>query len=76
MAPGTLFGVVLIGAGILGLAVSRVLTDLAANSHAYLRPRLDKAAFKRRNLRIVRIMAGAWVLLGAGIAIFAAVKGN
>lgn len=76
MAPGTLFGLALIGAGILGLLVSRVLTDFAANSQAYLRPGLDKVAFKRRNVRIVRIIGGAWIVLGAGAAIFGLVTGH
>lgn len=76
IAPGTLFGLVLIGAGILLLSVSRVLTDVAASSQAYLRPGVDKAAFKRRNARILRVMAGAWVVLGAGIATFGAVTGH
>lgn len=76
MAPGTLFGLVLIGAGILGLLVSRVVTDFAASSQAYLRPGLDKAAFKRRNVRYVRIMGGAWIVLGAGAVVFGLVTGR
>jgi hypothetical protein len=75
MAPAIIFGLTLVGAGILGMAVSRVLTDIAANSHAYLRPQLDKAAFKRRNVRIVRYMAGAWIALGLGLTVFGLVTG-
>jgi hypothetical protein len=30
---------------------------------------MDKAAFKRRNVRYVRIMGGAWIVPGAGAAV-------
>jgi hypothetical protein len=76
MAPGTLFGLVVIAGGILILIVSRFLTNVAASSRAYLQPDLDKAAFKRRNLRILRFMAAAWFVIGAGIAIFGLMTGR
>jgi len=76
MAPGTVFGLVLIAAGVLVVIVSPFLTKIAASSRAYLQPKLDKAAFKRRNLRILRVMAVAWVVIGAGIAIFGIMTGR
>jgi hypothetical protein len=76
MAPGTLFGLVLAGAGILVLTVSRPLTNIATQSQAYLRPSLDKTAFKRRNIRILRYMAIIWIVVGMGIVIFALVTGG
>ena len=76
MAAGTIFGLVLIAAGILVLAISGPLTKLSANSQAYLRPRLDKAAFIRRNLRVVRVMGFVWIVLGAGISVFGIVTGR
>lgn len=76
MAPATVFGLALIGAGILMIAVSRVLTNIAANSQAYLRPQLDKAAFTRKNVRILRYMAGAWIAIGIVVTILGLVTGS
>lgn len=76
MAPGTLFGLIVIAGGVLVILVSRVLTNFAANSQAYLRPGPDKAAFKQRNVRLVRYMGVAWMVLGAGAAIFGLVTGH
>jgi hypothetical protein len=75
MAPATLFGLALIGAGIFLAAVSPFLTNKAASSQAYLRPGLDQDAFKHRNVRGLRWIAGVWVVVGAAIAIFGLVKG-
>lgn len=76
MAPGTFFGLVVIVGDILLMIVSRSLTNIAASSRAYLKPDLDKSAFKRRNLRVLRFMAAAWLVIGAGIAIFGMVSGH
>lgn len=45
MASGTIFGLALIGAGVLMTALSTVLTEAAANTQSYFRPNLDKPAF-------------------------------
>ena len=76
MAPGTLFGLVVVVAGILILPVSPFLTKVAARSQKYLRPSLDEEAFRRRNLRILRFMAGAWIVIGVGVAIFGLLTGR
>jgi hypothetical protein len=77
MAPGTLFGLVLIGAGIFLFAVSPFLTDRAAKIRVeWLQPNLDRLAFKRRNVRILRFMAAAWVVIGLGIAIYGLASGH
>lgn len=77
MAPGTLFGLVLIGAGIFVFAVSPFLTDRAVKFRVeWLQQNLDQPTFKRRNIRILRVMAVAWVVIGLGIAIFGLVTGR
>lgn len=76
MALATVFGLVLTGAGILLMVVSRFLTDVAANSRAFFRPNPDRIAFKRRNVKILRYMAGAWIVLGTGIMIIGIASGR
>ncbi len=77
MAPGTLFGLVVMGAGIFVFAISRALTDRAARIRAeWLQPSLDRPAFKRRNVRIVRLMAGSWIALGVVCAVVGLVSGR
>lgn len=76
MTPGTVFGLALIGAGILVFLIARPLTDAAAHSQSYLRPTLDKEAWKRRNVRGARVIGGAWMVIGAAIAIFGLVTGR
>lgn len=77
MAPGTLFGLVLMGAGIFLFAVSRVLTDRVAKFRVeWFQPNLDKRANSRRNVRILRIMAGVWVVIGIGCASFGVITGR
>jgi hypothetical protein len=77
MAPGTLFGLVVMGAGIFFFAISRPLTDRAARIRVeWFQPSLDRPAFTRRNVRIVRLMAGSWVVLGIVFAVVGLVSGR
>jgi hypothetical protein len=77
MAPGTLFGLVVMGTGIFVFAISRALTDRAARIRVeWFQPSLDRPAFKRRNVRIVRLMAGSWVVLGIVCAVVGLVSGR
>jgi hypothetical protein len=75
MAPGTIFGLALIAGGILAFLVARPLTNATVNSRSYLTPGLDKEAWTRKNVRGVRIMGVAWIVLGAAIAVFGLVTG-
>lgn len=75
MAPGTIFGLALIAMGILMFLVARPVTNRAVNSRSYLRPSLDKEAWTRKNVRGVRNMGVAWIVLGAAIAVFGLVTG-
>jgi len=75
MASGTIFGLALIGAGLLMMALSTVLTEAAANTQAYFRPNLDKPAFKRRNVKVLRVIFGAWIVLGLIIAVIGVISG-
>jgi hypothetical protein len=76
MAPGTIFGLALIGAGILVFLVARPLTNAAVNSGLYFRPDLDKEDFKRKNVRGARIIGISWIVLGAVIAVYGIVTGH
>jgi hypothetical protein len=76
MTPGTLFGLVLIGAGIFGLAVSDPLSKIATSSRAYLRPGLDRESYQRRNILQIRAIAVLWILLGVGCAIYGLTTGH
>lgn len=77
MAPGTLFGLALIGAGVFLFAVSPLLTDRAAKIKVdWFQPNLDRPAFKRRNVRILRFMAVSWVAVGVGFAIYGLASGR
>jgi len=77
MAPGTLFGLVVMGAGIFVFAISRALTDRAARIRVeWFQPSLDRPAFKRRNVRIVRLMAASWVVLGIVCAVVGLASGR
>ncbi|HSN36555.1 MAG TPA: hypothetical protein VLT34_09420 [Arthrobacter sp.] len=77
MASGTLFGLVLIGAGIFLFAVSQFLTDHAAKIRVeWFQPDLNRPAFKRRNVRILRFTAAALVVIGLGIAVYGLVSGR
>lgn len=75
MAPGTAFGLALIGVGILVFLMARVLADAAVKSQTYLRPSLNKDAWRRWYLRGARIIGGAWMLIGTALAIFGFVTG-
>lgn len=75
MTPGTIFGLALAGAGIFLFATSPALTERATRIRVeWFQPNLDRPAFKRRNVRILRIMAGAWVVIGVAIAILGLVS--
>ncbi|UZX03477.1 hypothetical protein F8G81_13270 [Arthrobacter sp. CDRTa11] len=75
MTPGTIFGLALVGAGIFLFAISPALTERVARIRVeWFQPNLDRPAFKRRNVRILRIMAGAWVGIGVAIAILGLVS--
>lgn len=75
MAPGALFGLALIGAGVFPFAVSPFLTDRAAKIRVdWFQPNLERPAFKRRSVRILRFMAAAWVVIGIGFATYGLVS--
>ncbi|XAS74015.1 hypothetical protein VUN82_09360 [Micrococcaceae bacterium Sec5.1] len=75
MASGAIFGLALIGAGLLMMTLATPLTNAAANTQAYFRPNLDKPAFKRRNLKVLRVIFGAWIVLGIVVALVAWISG-
>ncbi len=76
MASGTIFGLILMGVGLLSIFISPVVTNFAANVRANLQPDMDKASFRRRKTRNVRIIGISWMVIGAGCAIFGLVTGH
>ena len=76
MASGTIFGLALIGAGLLVILISTIVTNVSANAQAYMRPQLDKAEFRRRNVRGVRFMGLVWIVSKLDSAIFGLVTGK
>lgn len=67
MTPGVWFGLAVIVIGVLGFAVSRLVSTASANIRIQLGQKLDKQVFVRRNILVVRIMGLAFVLIGVVI---------
>lgn len=77
MASGTFFGLAVMGAGIFLFAISRALTDRAARIRVeWFQPSLNRPAYKRLNVRMLRFMAGSWVVLGFFCAAVGLVSGR
>lgn len=76
MPPLVIVGLCVGLGGILLISVSALMTSVAASVQAYLRPGLNKDAFKRRNIRILRILGGIWILGGIGFIIAGLITGR
>jgi len=79
MAPGTVFGLVVIGAGVLIFLVARVLTEAAVKrrSQSFIHAStFDKETFRRENVRGARRIGGLFVVLGTAAAVFGLVTGR
>lgn len=72
----TLMGLLFIGLGIFGWAMSGVLSRIASSSYAYLHPGRNKEAFQRRNALKIRIMGTFFLLLGVGIVVYGLLGGR
>lgn len=62
-----LMGMLFIGLGVFGWAMSGMLSRLASSSYTYLRPGRDKEVFRRRNSLGIRILGLFFILVGLGI---------
>ena len=71
-----LMGVLFIGLGIFGWAMSGVLSRMASSSYFYLRPGRDKEAFRRKNSLGIRILGSFFILVGVGIVLYGLVGGR
>lgn len=70
MSPVLVFGLVLAAAGFLVSAVPSILVDRAVRSRMARKPDLDVAGFRRRNMTMVRIVGGLWLVGGVGLAVY------
>jgi hypothetical protein len=75
MAPATLFGLVLVGAGLFVVAISRPLARSAAIIRTWFSSSVDVAWRTQREIPRVRLIAASWILLGAGFTIYGLITG-
>jgi hypothetical protein len=79
MAPGTIFGLVLIGVGVLYFLVAPVLTEAAVKmrSQSFIHAStFDQEKFRRENVRGARRIGILFVVLGMAAAVFGVVTGR
>ena len=76
MAPATLFGLVLVGAGLFVVAISRPLARRAAIMRTWFSSSADIAWWTQRETPRLRLMGASWILLGAGFAIYGLITGR
>lgn len=77
MPAATLFGLILMGLGIFTFFISRTFTHRIARFRSeWFQPDLDRAAYARRHLRIIRIMTMCWVALGFGFTVTGLILGR
>lgn len=75
MAPGMLFGLAVIGAGIFALAISVPLARAAAKLRTWW-SEVDIAFYTKRGTSQVRFIGIAWIVIGTGIVVYSALTGN
>jgi hypothetical protein len=76
MAPATLFGLVLVGTGLVVVAISRPLARSAAIIRTWFSSSVDVAWRTQREIPRVRLIAASWILLGGGFTIYGLVTGR
>lgn len=70
MAPATLFGLVLIGAGLFGLVISRPLARRAAVMRSWFSASVDIAWWTQRETPRLRLIFVSWILIGIGFVLY------
>lgn len=70
MTPTILLGLMGLGMGAFGWAISGILSRFASGSYAYLRPNRDKEAFRRGNVTAIRVLASFFLLIGIAALAF------
>lgn len=79
MAPGTLFGLVMIAVGILIFLTAGVLTEAAVKkrSQSFIHAStFDKDTFRRQNVQGARRIGVLFVVLGIALALFGLITGS
>ncbi len=75
MAPGVLFGLVLVGAGPFGWAIARPLARRAAKIRTWVSATADVVWWTQRGTTQVRAMAACWIVIGFLIAVLSLTAG-
>jgi hypothetical protein len=75
MAPGVLFGLLMVVAGLFSWAIARPLARRAAKIRTWVSATADLAWWTQRSTTQVRVLAVCWVVLGFIIAILSLTAG-
>lgn len=76
MAPATLFGLILVGAGLFVVAISRPLARRAAIIRTWFSSSADIVWWTQRETPRVRLIGASWILFGAGFSVYGLITGR
>lgn len=75
MAPGVMFGLVLVGMGLFGLAIAGPLARRAAKIRTWFSATADVVWWTQRGATQVRVLAVCWIVIGFVVALLSLVGG-